>query len=191
MGGHGSSAGVVRLVVHGAVLAALAGAPLQVAAGEPKPDPGPSREAMKPVPRVRLGHGYSANVVRAALRGASQRLEKPRCQDVVSEFEDVEGRPLEESLEKLGMAADAYLLGLLFYDGSANKVCKIRSVLAFTAPGSRVVYVCPEQFRQEYFQNKRHVEGTIIHEMLHSLGLGENPPTPAYISSRVLAHCRG
>ncbi len=146
---------------------------------------------MKPVPKVRLGHGYSANVVRAALRGASQRLEEPRCQGVVSEFEDIEGGPLEDALEKLGMPAADYLLGLLFYDGSANKACKIRSVLAFTSPGSRVVFVCPEQFRQQYQENKRHVEVTIIHEMLHSLGLGENPPTPSHISKRVLANCRG
>jgi hypothetical protein len=191
MGGEGSGGGVFRLVVRGVVLAALAAAPLRVVAAEPEPAPAASGTAVKRVPRVRMGQGYSAGVVRAALEGASRRLAEPRCQGVVSEFDDTEGRPLEDALERIGMAADDYLLNLLFYDGSGHKVCRIRYVLAFTAPGSRVVYVCPEQFRHEYDQNKRHAEVTIIHEMLHSLGLGENPPSHSYISGRVLANCRG
>jgi len=33
------------------------------------------------------------------------------------------------------------------------------------------------------------VQATIIHEMLHSLGLGENPPAPRYITDRVKQRC--
>ena len=33
------------------------------------------------------------------------------------------------------------------------------------------------------------VQVTIIHEMLHSLGLGENPPSPQEISFRILKLC--
>jgi hypothetical protein len=191
MGGHGRTEGVVRLVVRGAVLAALTGAPLQVAAGEPTPDPGPTREFTKPVPQVRFHDLYSAKEVRAALRGAGERLAKPSCQEVVSEFRDVAGRPLEDALEELRAPADEYLQGLLFYSGSAMKACKTLRVLAFTTPGSRIVFVCQKQFRKAYRRDPSQAEFTIIHEMLHSLGLGENPPTPGHITSRVVEHCRG
>ena len=32
-------------------------------------------------------------------------------------------------------------------------------------------------------------EDLIIHELLHSLGLGENPPTSSQISSQVMRRC--
>jgi hypothetical protein len=38
-------------------------------------------------------------------------------------------------------------------------------------------------------RNSRHVEAILIHELLHSLGLGENPPSSDYITSRVRARC--
>ena len=34
-------------------------------------------------------------------------------------------------------------------------------------------------------------EAALIHESLHSLGLGENPPTSSEITSRVISRCRG
>ena len=191
MSGQGRSEGIVRLVVHGAVLAALTGAPIEVAAGEPTHGPGPNRELIKPVPQVRLGHRYATHEVRAALRGAGERLAKPSCQVVASEFKDVAGRPLEDALEELGAPADEYLQGLLFYSGSARKQCKSHSVLAFTTPGSRIIFICPKQFRRDYRANPPRAEFIIIHEMLHSLGLGEGPPSPEHITSRVMANCRG
>lgn len=191
MGGQGRSEGIVRLVVNGAVLAALTGAPLQVVADEPTHGPSLNRELIKPVPQVRLGQRYATHEVRAALRGAGERLAKPRCQEVVSEFEDVARRPLEDALEELGAPADEYLQGLLFYDGSAQPTCKIKGVPAFTTPGSRIIFICPKQFRRDYRRNPPHAEFIIIHEMLHSLGLGEGPPSAKHITSRVRAHCRG
>jgi hypothetical protein len=96
-----------------------------------------------------------------------------------------------DALEELRAPADEYLQGLLFYSGSATKACKTPRVLAFTTPGSRIVFVCQKQFRKAYRRDPSQAEFTIIHEMLHSLGLGENPPTPAHITSRVVEHCRG
>jgi hypothetical protein len=40
-------------------------------------------------------------------------------------------------------------------------------------------------------RNSRHAEALLIHEMLHSLGLGENPPTSHQITARVRARCDG
>lgn len=39
-------------------------------------------------------------------------------------------------------------------------------------------------------ESSSHAEAIVIHEMLHSLGLGENPPTSDYITSRVMERCR-
>jgi hypothetical protein len=38
--------------------------------------------------------------------------------------------------------------------------------------------------------NPSQTEAFLIHEELHSLGLGENPPSPKEINARVLAMCR-
>jgi hypothetical protein len=139
---------------------------------------------------VRIRHGSTANAVRRSVEGARRRLVEPRCRKVVSDFEDLAGRPLQASLQKLGREADAYLGGLFFYDGSSLAQCANRSTLAVTMPGSRVIYICSEQFRRKYRRTPLHTEITIIHEMLHSLGLGEDPPTPSQITSQVMSRCR-
>jgi hypothetical protein len=38
-------------------------------------------------------------------------------------------------------------------------------------------------------RNSRNAEAIVIHEWLHSLGLGENPPSSDYITTRVRARC--
>jgi len=38
-------------------------------------------------------------------------------------------------------------------------------------------------------KNPSLTEAFLIHEELHSLGLGENPPSPKAITGRVLAKC--
>jgi hypothetical protein len=39
-------------------------------------------------------------------------------------------------------------------------------------------------------ENPTLAEAMVIHEMLHTLGLGENPPTTFEITDRVMARCR-
>ena len=38
--------------------------------------------------------------------------------------------------------------------------------------------------------NPTYVEALVIHEMMHTLGLGENPPSSLEINARVLKRCR-
>jgi hypothetical protein len=51
-----------------------------------------------------------------------------------------------------------------------------------------VVYICPgfAAFDRRYPDE---AEATLIHEALHSLGLGENPPSSRHIQARVRARC--
>jgi hypothetical protein len=38
-------------------------------------------------------------------------------------------------------------------------------------------------------RSARYAEAVLIHEALHSLGLGENPPLSDYITERIQARC--
>jgi hypothetical protein len=128
--------------------------------------------------------------VRRAIDGAAARLEEPTCRQVFSDFNDTAGRPLQAALDQLGETPESYLRGLVFfYDGSSQPRCGTGDILGGTQPGSRVIYVCPAQFFDADWRNAFLTEVFIIHETLHSLGLGENPPASAEITRRVMKRC--
>jgi hypothetical protein len=65
-------------------------------------------------------------------------------------------------------------------------------VFAFTTPGSRSVYVCSSPFMTLGRRAGLISPATVvIHEMLHSLGLGEGGPFPSSIeiTLRVQTRC--
>jgi len=123
-------------------------------------------------------------------RGALQRLESDECRRVFSDFADGQGRTLQANLDALGQTPAGYLRLILFTDGSRKGRCQKEPVLAVTSAESRVVFLCPERFERAARQNHVHAEAILIHETLHTLGLGENPPTSNQITDRVLARCR-
>jgi len=148
--------------------------------------PAPAR-AGDEAPNVRLTHNTQRFAVARALGGALQKLDRPECQALLDEFTDASGRPLRVALEATGLSAPEYLQRVFFYDGPP-RLCGT-SGLAVTTPRSRAVFVCGSRFVRQMSSNSRHAEATIIHEMLHSLGLGENPPSSDHINTRVLARC--
>ncbi len=140
-------------------------------------------------PNVRLG-GVAGMAVRQAVEGASLRLETPSCRQVLTDFRDGAGRPLQAALDALGETPAGYLRGLVFfYDGASQRRCATGEVLGGTSPGSRVVYVCPLQFSEAFHRDTLLAEVFVIHETLHSLGLGENPPASLEITQRVMTRC--
>jgi hypothetical protein len=78
---------------------------------------------------------------------------------------------------------------MLFYDGSNTSTCLNGNDLAWTSPGNQVVYVCNNNGRFVSNSNSTYIGNTMIHEELHSLGLGENPPSSADIQNQVAARC--
>jgi len=130
--------------------------------------------------------------VHAAVSGAFQRLTSPGCQDVLSEFTDRSGRPLQENLLRTGQRPQEYLSLLSYTDGTGLPPCGRPGILAFTQPGTRIVYVCA-RFRDRFLtlrlRDREELELALIHEALHTLGLGENPPSPQEISERVRLRC--
>jgi hypothetical protein len=122
-----------------------------------------------------------------AIEGAARRLRRPGCRRVFSDFKDPSGNLLETNLIRLAVHPADYLLKFVWFaDGSDKSQCNARTA-AFTEPGSRVVFVC----RRYFEQRSRGSELEIIHEILHSLGLGENPPSSDTIARQVAARCWG
>lgn len=138
--------------------------------------------------RVRLETGPGA-AVRTALLGASQRLASPACQRVLGDFLDPEGRALSARLEEAGLTPQEQLRRVVFADGAGQAACRRPEVLAATTPGSRVVYVCGTRFWRLQARDPLRAEAIVIHELLHTLGLAENPPSSREITQRVVSRC--
>ena len=125
--------------------------------------------------------------VQRAVESAAPRLEAAGCQQLFSEFADREGVRIDQKLNELGVTPREYLTRWMwFMEGSRQPPCRNQDIAAFTHPGSRVVYVCSSRVVSNHIPDG---DVVIIHEMLHSLGLPENPPTPAEITKRVRERC--
>jgi hypothetical protein len=138
---------------------------------------------------VYIRDAFTGDAARKTLRGASERLADLTCQSVFSDFRDERGLTLTERLAELGQTPQSYLRLVVFLDGGGSPQCSKRGVLAFTSRNSRVVYLCGRDFVRAVGRDPRETQVTIIHELLHSLGLGENPPSPSNISFKVLQRC--
>jgi len=136
---------------------------------------------------VRLRWQSDAQIVRAALNGARRRLQQASCQRILGEFSDPDGQTLGDRLAVSGITAEERLAQILFYDGR-ERDCDRSHVLALTAPGSRVVLICP-QFVRRYPADPGYGQAIILHEVLHSIGLAENPPSSSEITRRVIDRC--
>ncbi len=148
-----------------------------------------SGTAPGPAFNIRIKDEKGAAALHSAIAGAYRRLGNPTCRQVLTDFENVEGRRLDEVLDSQEQTAQSFLNLVFFYDGSRQLLCGDGRRLAFTKPFSRVVFVCSKRFRRKRERNPAASEAIVIHEMLHSLGLGENPPTSREITRRVLDRC--
>ena len=128
--------------------------------------------------------------VEQALDGAARRLAGSECQKLFTEFEDGAGQSLRARLETLHQTGEAFLEMLRFADGETMPLCaRTTNIAAFTQPGSRVVQICGAVFARQSARNPQAAEVLMIHELLHTLGLEENPPSASEISRRVLVRC--
>jgi hypothetical protein len=124
-----------------------------------------------------------------SLLGAMRRLSRPECQHLFDDFTDHTGRTLTITLEAIAQSPADVLVGLDFVNGDDTTRCRTdRAVVAFTKPGSRVIQVCGQRFVQ-FAGHTKGGEILLIHELLHTLGLGENPPTSSRITNAVMKRC--
>lgn len=152
--------------------------------------PPPVSPGEGPALLVRIPDPAASNLVHRSLRGAIARLEgSEACRAVLEDFTNEAGEPLSRVLESRGETPGSYVAGLIHYDGSSHPRCRSGTVLAFTAPGWRIVYVCAAVFRRQLERHPHEAEAVLIHEALHTLGLAENPPTPRAIQDQVRSRC--
>jgi hypothetical protein len=134
--------------------------------------------------------GQTGVIVQHAITGAVQRLERPACAGLLTEFHASDGLPLAAHLSEHSVTPPEYLRTLWFADGDDQSRCdQIHGPVAFTAPGHPVVFVCGRHFVSTYKRNPLYAEILVIHEMLHAAGLGENPPSSEQISRTAMARC--
>jgi hypothetical protein len=146
-------------------------------------------DAALPAFRTLLARPIDNLRLRQVLERASRRLRSARCRRLLTEFSDQAGEPLQARLDALGLSGERYLAYVVFENAAKRGACTRREVLAFTSPGSRVVGVCAPAFFGALRHDPAYLEAVIIHETLHTLGLGENPPSSVEIMDRVLRLC--
>lgn len=151
--------------------------------------PGPAVPADRGPLRVQVPH-QAGSAVQRALLSARRRLGDESCRRVLSDFDSaVERGSLRAVLDRRGRSAEAHLDSLVFRDGSNHPRCARAEIVAFTSVGSAVVFVCPRAFVRIAQSDPALAETVLIHEALHTIGLGENPPTSAAITARVEERC--
>jgi hypothetical protein len=138
--------------------------------------------------RVRVSDPFGRRVLEEALEGAAARLTRRDCRSLFDSYRDANGRPLSDRLAALGTTPAGYLRLVVFRDGGAGETCQGEQH-AYTTVGSRVVFVCVSRFTRGWQRNPAYAEASLIHELLHALGLGENPPSSSEITDRVLGAC--
>lgn len=126
--------------------------------------------------------------VRRAIDLALAKLARPGCPSVYEDFELPNGGTPRSELDRIGMGPEEWLESLVFIDGSRDPICRIGRAVLTTTPGSRVIRVCPG-FAQFQLRDPGLSASLIIHESLHALGLGENPPASSDITARVERRC--
>ncbi len=126
--------------------------------------------------------------VRRAIDLALAKLARPGCPSVYEDFELPNGGTPRSELDRIGMGPEEWLESLVFIDGSRDPICRIGRAVLTTTPGSRVIRVCPG-FAQFQLRDPGLSASLIIHESLHALGLGENPPSSSEITQHVERRC--
>ncbi len=129
--------------------------------------------------------------VQRSVEGAATRLARPGCQDLLADFTDAVGQRLSATLVARGKTPAEAFGDLRFFDHDAAPLCCAGKTLAFTQVGSPLIRLCGLQFKHRFLQNRTTTEIILIHEFLHTLGLGENPPTSEAITKQVAVRCRG
>ena len=108
---------------------------------------------------------------------------------MLDEFSDGGGHSLAATLAATSTSLDQALARLYFVDGDDTIQCRRHEIIAaFTEPGSRVVHVCGKRFVR-FAAKPEPGEYLLIHEFLHTLGLGENPPSSDAITRAVIRRC--
>ena len=167
--------GVARTASAAALLASLLGAA----------PPATGAEASFPLVDPRLGPLVLRTVERAA-----ERFATPGCATLLTDFTDSRsGTDLASTLAASGRKATELFASLRFLDADHMVQCRRRSTWAWVPVGADVVFVCRSRFTNLARKDEWLAGNVLVHEALHTLGLGENPPSSEEITERVVRRC--
>jgi hypothetical protein len=127
--------------------------------------------------------------VERARAGAVRKLQEPECLRLLDDFTDGSGRLLRHNLEGFSVGAAEYAHMIVFASGTRHSRCGRGGVALVSSPGLPRVYVCGS-FAMLQVREPQLAEDLVIHEILHTLGLGENPPSSVEITKTVQGRCR-
>jgi hypothetical protein len=131
---------------------------------------------------------FQSRTAEFAREGAIARLRSPECQRILTDFKDGDGRLLSENLAPFALSPGEYLSRVPFLDGADHSLCRAGQSQLLTTQGVGRVFVC-KGFLQTVERERAMAEVYLIHEMLHTLGLGENPPSSQEITQQVKRRC--
>lgn len=142
-------------------------------------------EGSFPLVEPRLGPLVLRTVERAA-----ERFAEPGCATLLTDFTDVRtGADLAATLAASGRKASDLIASLRFLDADHMVQCRRRSTWAWVPVGADVVFVCRSRFADLARKDEWLAGNVLVHEALHTLGLGENPPSSEEITERVARRC--
>ncbi len=145
--------------------------------------------AEKPIYKRLVDASWESEAVRGALRGARRRLARSVSAGAQRLLRRL-GPDAPREPRHTGSDPEGYLDMLVFYDAAGSGRCSNPNILAMTSPGNRAIFVCAAQFAKKGLTDRRQTEMILIHETLHTLGLGENPPSSNAITAQVMSRCR-
>lgn len=138
-----------------------------------------------PLVEPRLGPLVHRTVERAAAR-----LAVPGCAMLLDDFADARsGQPLSRTLSYSGRGPADLFASLRFVDADHMVQCRERKTWAWLPVGGDVVFVCRSRFLSLVRKDEWLAGNVLVHEALHSLGLGEDPPSSEEITAAVVRRC--
>jgi len=137
--------------------------------------------------------------VDAAITRAVSKLANPTCAAVFSRFTNhvppfSDNETAQDVLSRHNLSPQEWMTQrMIFYGGAGQARCQGSASYAFVpSPGSRIVRVCDNYLSLRPMPGE--AANTLIHEALHTLGLGESPghqnqPTSTQIAAAVREAC--
>ena len=136
--------------------------------------------------RINVEDPMAASAIRYALDRASELVSKPACRAVLEDFGNARGHSIARELTDRQLEPVQHLASLLFYEG-ADELCATR--VFYTSVNGRVVFVCTRELAREMRARPHMPPLIVIHEMLHTLGLREDPPSSFAVTRQVAQRC--
>lgn len=138
--------------------------------------------------RIRPLGRADSRTVEIAREGAMRRLQTAECRQVLTDFKDPQGRTPLENLAAFAVEPHEYVAQVPFLDGRDRPLCQRGQSQLLSTRGTARVLVC-EPFLDTVHRERDMAEFYVIHEILHTLGLDENPPTSQEITQQVKRRC--